>query len=679
MSELQELVKSHIKQYTRREKSGAVTVVHEHEDKRTKQPDKPATGKRAKKQQKPIEAGTVEPQTDVIQVDKFIPVFRMAYLQNMVDETNKRCKKLGCAPIEFTRTGERKMVEYEVPNYGPYGHDDEYHKEDVECERVQLRGEAPRLNGWKVLGVIRHEPGGNIVNRVGGTEDMAKKWRKAKPYCEHCNSLRQRNSTYIVQKGKEVKQVGKTCLKDFTGSHKSPEKMADAAELLGSWLGKLKDDDEDFWSMGGHHDQPISVKQMLEYSVDDIKKHGFVSRKMVQEGRADGSTTSDYVMVRLFSKNEEDHKIDEESKKEAAKVYKWYTKDLAKKPGKSDFEHNLSVYAKQGFVLASKTGKALPFIAAVYPAYLREMGQLAEKKAAGTKQASEHVGSIGERYGFHLTLDSMNEISGNYGITHLYKYHDKNGNKFSYFSSKPLHGSDDIGKEFDMAASVKDHKEFKGSKETVLTRGTLGGKAPSADGAKASRENLEKLNDMFNYTPENKKLAKRLAKNFESQQWVKDARKVPENEAGMGMQALTWAGSLHGNQDKAGQSEDSIERLNWASRHIDHLMYGGNIRGDDEAGQLRDVLYHMNPEQVLGLTATLAGKLETKEHEAKYTGVKTTYLAMPNWKAPTRYGTNGPANRPYVTAVLRLAQKIAGLKKSSPQPGVYLIKSIIQK
>lgn len=35
------IIKSHIKQHTRRTKSGGVTVVHEHEDKRTKQADVP--------------------------------------------------------------------------------------------------------------------------------------------------------------------------------------------------------------------------------------------------------------------------------------------------------------------------------------------------------------------------------------------------------------------------------------------------------------------------------------------------------------------------------------------------------------------------------------------------------------------------------------------------------------
>lgn len=172
------IVKSHIKQHTRRTKSGAVTVVHEYEDKRTKK-QQPATTARKTKKQEPIEAGTVELQSDVINVDKFIPVFRLEFLQDKIDEANKRCKKLGCAPIEMTRTGERKIVEYEIPTYDDFGWDNGFRKEKVECERIQLRGEAPRLNGWKLLGVIRHEDGGNIVNRVGGTDDMAKKWRTA--------------------------------------------------------------------------------------------------------------------------------------------------------------------------------------------------------------------------------------------------------------------------------------------------------------------------------------------------------------------------------------------------------------------------------------------------------------------------------------------------------------------
>lgn len=82
----------------------------------------------------------------------------------------------------------------------------------------------------------------------------------------------------------------------------------------------------------------------------------------------------------------------------------------------------------------------------------------------------------------------------------------------------------------------------------------------------------------------------------------------------------------------------------------------------------------MTPEQVLGLTSVVARTIEQKVHESKYTGVQTIYYEMPNYKPPRGYGNNTAANRPYITALLRIAQKITGMKKALPHPGIYLIK-----
>jgi hypothetical protein len=99
-----------------------------------------------------------------------------------------------------------------------------------------------------------------------------------------------------------------------------------------------------------------------------------------------------------------------------------------------------------------------------------------ESKSAEVKTISESkwVGKVDQKEPLELEVIFMREITNNWGTTNLYELKDSNGNLFSKFGSigeRFLIEGDEIyiGSKVRFQATVKEHKEFRGEKITVLS------------------------------------------------------------------------------------------------------------------------------------------------------------------------------------------------------------------
>lgn len=95
----------------------------------------------------------------------------------------------------------------------------------------------------------------------------------------------------------------------------------------------------------------------------------------------------------------------------------------------------------------------------------------AAKNAAAPKSNSEYVGEIKERLrDLQVVYVKSREVDGYYGVTTIYTF--KTGeNILTWFSSgKGLPQDINVGDSFLLTGTVKDHKEYNGVKQTVLTR-----------------------------------------------------------------------------------------------------------------------------------------------------------------------------------------------------------------
>lgn len=98
-----------------------------------------------------------------------------------------------------------------------------------------------------------------------------------------------------------------------------------------------------------------------------------------------------------------------------------------------------------------------------------------ENKRAAQASPSRHYGEIGERVELELHIDRAFESeyrrnSGWYGtsVSYMYLMHDKDGNIFKWSTSCDYNEGDDVH----FRATIKDHTEYKGIAQTVLTRCT---------------------------------------------------------------------------------------------------------------------------------------------------------------------------------------------------------------
>jgi hypothetical protein len=166
---------------------------------------------------------------------------------------------------------------------------------------VTVSGARPKIAGWTFVVVLQHEEGGNIVRRVPGTEDVTIPFdlRTAVPACNHCGYDRRRKDTYVVAHDDgRVLQVGRTCLKDFTG-HDSPEAIARWAELLGSFVVRVGDGDGEGGG-GGYAREYTTLAGFLPAVVASIRRDGWLSRTNARDQGRDGCATADFAWVALF-------------------------------------------------------------------------------------------------------------------------------------------------------------------------------------------------------------------------------------------------------------------------------------------------------------------------------------------------------------------------------------------
>jgi hypothetical protein len=89
---------------------------------------------------------------------------------------------------------------------------------------------------------------------------------------------------------------------------------------------------------------------------------------------------------------------------------------------------------------------------------------------AAAAAASSHIGSIGERITITLTCDHVIEFDGAFGTTYINLMRDADGNRIVYKGTKCL---TDKGSSVTVKATIKDHGERDGERQTIIARPTI--------------------------------------------------------------------------------------------------------------------------------------------------------------------------------------------------------------
>jgi len=393
-----------------------------------------------------------------------IPERNLSKVKSKIEKLNRKATRLETPEIELLVGS---FEDEEILEEGkPTGRFIRYYE-------VTVTGETPMLAGWKFVAVLEQTEGGNIVRTVPG-EQLPKEYRMVDQHCDHCNLIRQRKDTYVVEHIDtcETKQVGSACLKDFTGGN-DPHRAAAMAEFLMSVdeFMQLAEDD-DFFGGGGSGEYLVSLENYLGYVSMMIRRYGWLSRgKARDEGKA-GEATADLAdsMMNKKYKKSDDFPTDDDKAKATAAI-EWGREFLNAKAGDdpvngdiSDYEWNLLMVINQDIIGYRSFGLA----ASLLPFHYRELHKIVEK-AQQAERSNEWLGEPKQRLQFdNLEVVFEQSYENDWGITILYKFVDEVGNELIWWASKWQ--DFEVGNVVSGKATVKKHEVYKDRKQTVINR-----------------------------------------------------------------------------------------------------------------------------------------------------------------------------------------------------------------
>jgi hypothetical protein len=323
---------------------------------------------------------------------------------------------------------------------------------NVKVTNYKFDMEQLKIGDYEVVAIIDHnatvDQKENVIHNFTDIT-IPKKYRTIDSICEHCNSNRQRNKTILLKDiAGDIKQVGTTCVRDYTG--------VDTSDVLGIYTDIYDiclEDVEIRYENFGRYEYYADAVEYLANCIEVIEDMGYkkeVTRDLAWEKILEGNCNKKYLDI-------------------AKKVIEYFKG----KEFNNDFLNNTKIY------LSSEYTKCNGIIAYAYIAYKKQLEYDREQEAkTKAKTISEYQFNIKDRKEIELIyIDSYSFYHDIYGTNYIHIFRDAKGNKFTWKTSKNIGHCDNLNegglKENDLVrlkGTVKDHVEYRGEKQTQLTR-----------------------------------------------------------------------------------------------------------------------------------------------------------------------------------------------------------------
>jgi hypothetical protein len=341
-----------------------------------------------------------------------------------------------------------------------------------------LLGTTPKLptkdgeEPWEFVGTVQHEEAGNVIKLApiaqGRIDTTA--YRTVHQKCDHCGYYRNRRDTYLLSQGfatnGKVLQVGSSCIKDFLG-HGDPERLMSYVQSVLEFI-----DDVDASPRMGGGDPRKDYFDTIDFLTNVacmVRLHGWMAKGKAIE--LDQKATVERAWHNIYEYDNRNKQYNDyepttaEDRVTAEAAHLWLKEIFAAKPveERNEFEHNLIV-AASGDSFEIRLGG---FVAYVIQAHKRAVQETIERSL--TKRLNKHIGDVGDKLTLKgLTVARVFSYPNNFdGVTHKHIFNDRHGNTFIWST-----GSIELEQDatYDVSGTVKDHAEYKGTKQTVLTR-----------------------------------------------------------------------------------------------------------------------------------------------------------------------------------------------------------------
>lgn len=383
--------------------------------------------------------------------DFLLDSLELAATQEKIAAINARCEKRGIPGglrVEFTEEiqKETNALGFEIEHT---------------VYRTVITGVAPSLPDWEFMATLDYDANAGLIIRAYPGMPAVDRTALREGWCDHCHTNRYRRTTYVMRhkvSGEEI-QVGSSCIKDFTGWTALPVTFD-----------YLQKEIEGFSGGFGGAPKEISVLTALAFAWAAVTEWGYVR---ASEPGATKGVVMDMIdpprptkhngqyLADLASLRKHSEEMGERAKELRAFILNDVDFPLSTR---SDYAANVKAIARPEMVSLRQIG----ILASAPQAWARfqEKSFIAEKAKA---PESNWVGEIGERWEMSLTFKAVRYIESMYGRTALHTFVDDSGNVFKWFASTADFGGYE-GDRFHITAGIKAHKDFKGAKETHLTR-----------------------------------------------------------------------------------------------------------------------------------------------------------------------------------------------------------------
>ena len=374
-----------------------------------------------------------------------LPAFTAAFTA-----LQRKAKRLGVAIPAFTTTASR-MEQVTVHTFDEAGNRIDSREATVEVHDIEVSGAdtAVMVGGWEFAAKLTPHGDANIISGPGA-EAVPARFRTCRIGCEHCNAERKRSDTFLLRHldSGAFKQVGRTCLTSFT-QVATAEKLANLfeyADTVYKFLLGYRDNEGAVHEAGNTAAYSLTTAVALALKADNGQ---YVSKAKAEERGIRSTKDGAWELL-----HEGTHLT--EAEEEAAEAL--IAEALALPDDGSEYLHNLLTVLRSGYVTRKTFGVGVSVIAAV---------NRARRKAVAAKEAaaSQHVGTVGERKVFEGVVTNRFGYSTQFGYTEKVILRTAEGN---VLVANNLPG--EIGDTVRLKATVKEHSEFRGVRQTVLAR-----------------------------------------------------------------------------------------------------------------------------------------------------------------------------------------------------------------
>lgn len=367
------------------------------------------------------------------------------------------------------RKAERAKVDFSYKRLEPIQKETDLPGVTVECVPVMVECKIHYEN-WVVVAVLEHQPYGNLVHLVEGEWrpnkelKLPEKYRTAQSYCDHCNTMRARNKTVVLynKETKEFKQVGTTCLREYTGGID--------ADMIAAFEECSKEPTE-FTGFTSHSKWYIDIKNFLAGVVASSSLYGYISKSRAREINEENNKTTVEatcdLTVHLMSKTSVEKEWKDIYESDDTKTFVEEALEWIKNLNAESYSYfdNLKVVCSAELVELKNIGYAASLIAS-YKNHLKAEKKL--KEAEKQNEMYHYYRNVNDKISLQGNLACVANYDTQFGTMYVYKII-QSSCIFVWKTSKYL-GIDDSGKEVMITGKIKEQSEFRGVRQNILTR-----------------------------------------------------------------------------------------------------------------------------------------------------------------------------------------------------------------